>query len=407
MHLRSLLAVLLLAQAAVAADWPQYAGPTRNNVSPETELLKQWPEGGPKVLWSTALGEGFGGAAIAGSEVFVLDRPASGPEGKDSLRCFDLASGKELWSYTYDAPGKTSYNGSRAVPAVTAQHVFSVGPFGHFICLDRKTHQPVWQTQVIAAGVKLPPWAIAKSPLVYKDSVIVGTVEKNAGITAYEQATGKVLWKSETAHTAYSSPVLLEVGGQLQLVMTLENAIVGVSPDTGKQLWSFGAWKCNIPIPHPVSMGGGRLFVSAGYKAGSVMIEVSGSEVKELWRIAPGSQVHQPLVAGDAIYFNGTTNSTPREGIVCVDIASGEILWKSGAQPALQHNNLIAAAGVFYLLDASGSLNIVEPSREALKVVASAKLLGGRDIWAPMALSNGKLIIRDQSELKCLDISGR
>ena len=139
------------------ADWPQYAGPNRNAVSEEKGLLRSWPESGPAVLWTLPLGEGFGGPAIRDSQVFILDRTGADKSATDVLRCLELATGKELWSYSYAAPGKTGFNGSRAVPAVTEKYVYSVGPFGHFICLDRATHKVLWETNIIEPGTKLPP----------------------------------------------------------------------------------------------------------------------------------------------------------------------------------------------------------------------------------------------------------
>jgi len=407
-----LASVLLMSLPALArADWPQFAGPQRTNVSTEKGLLRSWPAEGPSVLWTLPLGEGFGGAAIRGSEVFVLDRTGLDQTATDVLRCLELTSGKELWSYSYPAPGKTGFNGSRAVPAVTEKHVFAVGPFGHFICVDRTTHQLVWEKEIKEPDAKLPPWAMAQSPLLYKNSVIVSPQGKSGGIAAYEQTTGKLLWQAAGVPSApYCSPTLLTIGGVEQIVLVHGNGASGVDPESGKILWTYGGWKCGIPIPHATLLDGQRLLITGGYRAGTAMIQLTkdaGSfSAKELWKIPQGSQIHQPIVVGSNIYFNGNTNET-QDGLVCLNATDGKICWQTGKAAKLDRGNLMLAEGLIYLLDASGTLRLVEPSAEAYKEVSSVKLLGGKDIWAPMALSDDKLVIRDQKQMKCLDIKAK
>jgi outer membrane protein assembly factor BamB len=135
----AILAVVALGVAA--ADWPHYLGPNRNATSPETGLARTWPEGGPEVLWSFPLGEGFGGPVVSQGKVYVADR-ISGE--KDVLRCIDLATGKEEWNFAYDAPGKQSHPGSRSLPSVDGDLIFFTGGFGHLHCVDKNTHQAVW-----------------------------------------------------------------------------------------------------------------------------------------------------------------------------------------------------------------------------------------------------------------------
>ena len=405
-------AVILTSLTGIAkADWPQFAGSDRNSMSKETGLLRSWPQAGPKVLWTFNLGEGFGGAAIRDGQVFLLDRTGatSKTTGSDVLRCMDLTGGKELWSYSYAAPGKTGFNGSRAVPAVTEKAVFAVGPFGDFNAIDRTTHKPLWTKTLMEPGFKMANWGIAQSPLIYKDLVIVSPQAKAGGLAAYDQATGELKWQAaDVPSTAYCSPLLLTIGGVEQIVLTHGKGVAAVDPSTGKLLWSYGGWKCGIPIPTVTQLDDGKLFVTGGYKAGSAMIQVTANagtfSATELWKIPQGSQIHQPILVDGALYFNGNTNDTPKEGLICLNPADGKIIWQSGPTPALDRCDLILADGMFYLQDAAGNLNLVQPNKEAFKLVSTVKLFAGKDIWAPMALTDGKLVLRDQTQMKCLDI---
>lgn len=428
--------VMAVASVSLAADWPQFAGIDRTATSPETGLFKTFPADGPKVLWTAPLGEGFGGPAIRDGEVYLLDRVGKDDAAKDIMRCLDLVSGKELWTYEYAAPGKmNSFNGSRAVPAVTEKYVLSVGPFGQLKCLDRKTHQLVWETSIIKGDVKLPMWAYAQNVLLYNDSAIVGT-QGPAGLTAFDQATGKVLWECKNVPgAAYSSPTLMTIGGKPQVVFAYGKGVTAVDPESGAKLWSFAGWNCQIPIPAPVLVSDGKVFITGGYKAGSVMIQVDGAEAKELWKIPQGSQIHQPIVVGGCIYFNGNTNEVT-DGLVCLDPADGKILWQTKEQkegkkkqpasapaaalpaapvapapttqgvvaPKMDKDDFIYADGRLWVIDAAGALDIVQPNRQGYKLVSSAPVLSGKQIWAPMALSDGKLVLRDQSQMKCVVI---
>ena len=156
---------------AAQADWPQFLGPDRNAAVENAPVAKSWPDGGPKRLWTLSLGEGFGGASIHGAEVFVLDRIE---EETDVMRCLDLDSGEEKWCVAYAAPGKNTYPGSRSVPSVDEEHVWSVGAFGHLSCINRSTHEIDWITNIIEEfDVDMPMFGIAQSPLIYEDLVIV------------------------------------------------------------------------------------------------------------------------------------------------------------------------------------------------------------------------------------------
>ena len=171
--------------AAWAADWPQYLGPERNSISPEEGLLRSWPEGGPEVLWTVGVGRGYGGPVVKDGKVYLLDRD---DEVGESLRCFDLSNGDELWNFAYDAPGSVMFPGSRSVPSVDGNRVYSCGHNGDLYCIDTNTHQPVWKANVWtdfggkppsnAGGFRsreagsFPIWAITQCPLVYGDLVI-------------------------------------------------------------------------------------------------------------------------------------------------------------------------------------------------------------------------------------------
>jgi outer membrane protein assembly factor BamB len=398
----------LVASMAAAADWPQFQGPDRNGISPETGLLHAFPEGGPKVLWTVKLGEGYGGPAIRDGKVYVLDRQEN---QRELLRCWDLATGKEEWSAPYDAPGTVDHNGSRSIPAVDEKYVFTVGVFGDFTCFSRADHKIVWQKNILKDFEgKKPGWAVAQSPVLYKDWVIVAPQSPTVGVAAFEKATGKVAWQSKTmGKMDYSSPLITQVAGQDQVVMENGPRVVGIDPANGEILWTYEGLPVKVAqVPCPTPIGDGRFFVSGGYDAGCAMFKVEKKDGKfaatELFKnMNCNAHIHNMILYKGFLYASCNTNSK-KDGLVCLDL-DGNVKWKTGNSPNLDKGNFIFADGVMYIMDgAGGQLRIVDPTPDGYKQLAEAKILEGKQIWAPMALSDGKLVCRDQGQMKCVDL---
>lgn len=417
------LAVLLAlcVTGPAAADWPQMAGPTRDNISTETGLARTWPEGGPRVVWTAPVGIGFGSPSIRDGKVYLLDRIG---ETQDSLRCFDLETGEELWHYAYDAPGSVSHDGSRTAPTVTADRVYTVGLLGHFTCLDLNTHQPVWSKNIRADfGQEVPGWGVAQAPALYKDLVIVAPQAPDAFVAAFNKDTGDIVWKTRAlGGLGYSTPVIATLCGVDQAVLVNApsgedvgtGSVNGISLEDGTVLWSYHNWKCKIPIPYATALPEDRLFITGGYKAGSAMIQLRRQDGKfsvwELFKTAEcGSQIQQPLFYQGHLYVNSNSNER-EDGMMCLTL-DGKILWKTRDNSAshfpatFERGPLLLADGLIFNLDGKrGDLHLIEPSPEAYRELAKAHVLDGKSLWAPMALSRGKLLVRSDEVLKCLDV---
>ena len=392
---------------AAGADWPQFMGPNGNGTSAEKGLLRAWPADGPKVLWTFAMGPGYGGAAIRDGKVYVLDRV---DKKKDVLRCLDLGSGKEEWTFSYDAPGEVNHEGSRSTPAVTENYVYTVGPFGHFHCLDRATHQVVWKKNLVTDyGTKPPRWAVGQSPLLYENLVVVAPQADLVGVVAFDQATGAEKWRSgEIGAMGYCSPMKITIDQVDQIVVFTPIGVAAVRASDGKLLWKY-THACKIPIPNVTALGGGRLFVTGAYLAGSAIIQVSQDgdkwTVKELASINQmGGHCHPALLWQDHLYLLCNINERS-DGMVCLDL-EGKVVWQTRKDPNLDKGgSILTADGLIYVMDGrTGELYIVEPSPQGFKSLGKATLLGGKEIWGPLALSEGKLVIRDQSQMKCVDL---
>lgn len=405
--------VLLAANQVFASDWPQYLGPDRNSVSGEKGLLRSWPAGGPKVLWTVPLGEGFGGPAVNDGKVYIYDRV---DDKVNVLRCLDLMTGKEEWTFNYEAPGSVSYDGSRSVPAIDGNRVYVCDVFGNLHCVDKNTHKALWNKNIWTdfGETELPKWALAQNPLVYEDMVIIASQTKEAGLVAYDKYNGNIIWKTPKlpGDAGYVSPKIVKINDEDHLVMISasryagsKGAVIGFNPKNGNLLWSYNGWKCKTPIPNVTEIGNNKLFVTGGYRAGGAIIQIEKDgnswTVKEIMFSKEfGTHVHPAILYKGHLYSQGTDNQV-RNGFMCMDL-KGNIKWKTGRKPGFDKGGFILADDMIISSDGGKMIYLIEPTPTEFKVLAKAELLDTKQSWAPLALSDGKLLIRDQKQMKCI-----
>ena len=437
-----LMVVLLVCIANIhAQDWPQYLGPNRNSTSTQQGILRSWPEKGPEMLWTVDVNTGYGGPVVKDGKVYLLDRD---DRVGDKMRCFDLSSGEELWNFEYEAPGSVMFPGSRSVPVVDENYVYSCGHNGDLYCIDINTHQPVWNKNVWTdfGGNELPIWAITQCPLIYGDLLIVAYIASQtpeAGVVAYDKLTGDMVWKTPPlGQETYVSPAVVQIDGEDHVVMVTSSTnpvsrpqaekvlgnVVGIEPLTGEVLWKYTGWDCHISVPSAVDAGNNKVLVVGGYELGALMIEVKkqadGSYgTTEVFRTEEfGDQTKPPILYNGYFYAQYGTNRT-RDGLTCMSM-DGEIMWKTKRDPDFNKGSMILADGLILATDGRKSLYLIEPDPFEFKPLAAAELLaeagtnsegialrvgGATQNWAPLALADGRLLIRDQTRLMCVKVA--
>ena len=413
--------IALSLTSIVAADWPSIYGPRRNHTSDQKGLLRAWPAEGPKVLWTVPLSAGFGGPAVLGGNVYLLDRDE---KVGDTLRVLDLASGKELWTFAYDAPGSFMFAGSRTTPTVDGELVYTVGPMGNLHAISTKTRKPAWQKNIwkdFGGAAQLPQWAIVQNPLIYGDLLIVATQTSEAGVVAYDKVTGELKWKSAALSgiPGYVTPSIVKIAGDDHLVMITAavgrgrnakgGSVNGLDPRSGNVLWTYTDWQCIIPVPQAVDAGEGRVLITGAYGAGSAMIKVEKKgdgtfAVSELFKNPDFGAHTQPPVLHDGHFYSHYTINERSDGLVAMSL-DGQIKWKTDQQPPFVRGGSILADGLLLMTDGNTKLYLVEPNPAGFKPLASAVILEAGDNWAPLALVDGKLLVRGQKELKVLQVA--
>jgi outer membrane protein assembly factor BamB len=429
----SIIAFLLVtfATSLNAQDWPQFLGPERNSTSPEKGILRSWPETGPEVLWTASIGIGYGGPVVKDGKVYLLDRDDN---VGDNMRCFNLSDGKELWNFSYESPGSVPFSGSRSVPVVEGNYVYSCGLNGDLYCIDINTHSPVWNKNVWTDfdGDRIPMFGISQCPLIHGDLLILASQAPEAGVVAYEKSTGIVKWSTPSIGPVGNvSPNIIKIDGVDHVVMvtaSLKNGngkVVGIDPLNGKILWEYANWQCEYPVPCAIDAGNNKVLVTGGYDLGALMLEVKkqadGSYVTtEVFRTVEfGDHTKPPLLIDGYFYAQYSTNDR-RDGLMCMSM-DGQIMWKTGREPGFDKGSMIVVDGLILASDGAKNLYLIKPDTTGFKPLAKAEVLGtkgsteenpmpgriGGSIqnWAPMALSDGRLLVRDKSRLMCVKVT--
>src|SRR5579871_3254520 len=298
------LRVSALWPATRGADWPQFRGPDRSNVSKETGLLRKWPSAGPKRLWSVPVEQGYAGAAIVGGRVYHHDYDAKKSEWM--VDCRSLATGQQIWQFREPREIRPNHAITRTVPAVDGRFVISLDPKAVLHCLDARTGKPVWRKSLVTEyQAAIPSWYNGQNPLQETDRVIVATGGA-AVMAALDKATGKEIWRTPNPgqiQMSHSSVMPATLGGVRQYLYGTLAGPLGVSAKDGKLLWTFPR-KFNVAVaPSPVAVDDERVFMTASYDAGSVMVRVrrEGSTFKTDslfdWKNNEwNSEVHTPIV---------------------------------------------------------------------------------------------------------------
>jgi outer membrane protein assembly factor BamB len=268
-------------------------------------------------------------------------------------------------------------------------------------------------------------WAISQCPVIYGDMLIVASQAPDAGVVAYNKNTGDVIWKTANlGNISYASPKVLKIHGEDHIVYVTSSTnrftdrdapltkgnVVGLDPKTGRTLWTYADWECIISVPCPVLIEDNKMLIVGGYDRGATMIQVNknanGSfETKELFTTLEfGDQTKPPLYHDGHFYAMFRTNSK-RDGLICMD-TNGNIKWKTLRDPSFDRGSMILADGLILASDGLNSLYLIEPSSTEFKPISSVELFtAGTQNWAPLALSDGKLLIRDQGKMLCLKVA--
>jgi len=400
--------------------WPRFRGAYFDNISrSKVSLLEQFPEGGPVIKWKVELGEGHAGAAIYKGSVYVLDYDEQ--ERADLLRCFSLETGEELWKRGYHINLKRNHGMSRTVPAVTEDHILTIGPRSHVMCVRRQDGEFVWGLNVeLEYGTEIPLWYTGQCPLIDDGKAIIAT-GGIALVVAMDIESGEVLWETPNPgnwQMSHSSIIPYTFGGVKMYVYSAYGGACGIAadgPDAGTILWETTAWNHQVVAPSPVCMPDGKIFLTAGYGAGSMVLQLTGpgprfnAEVIREYNAKEGLACEQQTPVGFDGHLLGILpkDAGPlRNQLVCVHPDDfTKVVWSSGQDKRFGLGPYMIADNKLFIVSDDGTLTIARPSTREYIELDTCRVMMGHDAWGPLAVADGYLVMRDSKSMVCLDMA--
>jgi outer membrane protein assembly factor BamB len=401
-----------------AADWPQWRGPDRTGVSRETGLLREWPEGGPKLLWKNEdVGKGFSTPSEAEGRVYLLGND----DDNEFVLALDAKNGKKVWSREIGKVGPNrgpQYPGARSTPTMAGDVLYALGSDGDLVCLETAEGKERWRKNLRTDFGGVPGnWAYSESPLVDGDKVVCTPGGKDATLVALDRKDGTVVWKAKVPGgdaAAYSSAIIARAGKVKMYVQFLGKGLVGVDAATGKFLWRYARSSlgsaANIPTP---VYHDGYVFSSTGQGQGGLVKLTAtddGVSAEEVW-----SSKQLSANIGGVVLVDGYLYGTSGKGdLFCAEFRTGEVKWEN---KSVGTASICYADGRLYLHGDGGTFR-VGPSSVALVEATPAgyKEKGRfrqpdrsrvRPAWPYPIVANGRLYLRDQNVLLCYDVKAK
>ncbi|RMF88824.1 MAG: polyvinylalcohol dehydrogenase [Planctomycetota bacterium] len=400
-----------------ADDWPQFHGPNRDNLCAETGLLQQWPDGGPKLLWTLkGLGKGYSTVSIVDGTLYTMgDRPTD-DGNRQFVLAFDLATRKELWACEVGDPHR---DGPRCTPTVDGDLVFALGTSGDLVCVEAKTGKLRWKKSLVDdfGGRMMSVWRFSESPLVDGEKVVCTPGAKDALLVALNKQTGETIWKTQAGDlgpagkdgAGYCSIVPATIEGARQYVTLVGRGAVGVDAETGKLLWHYNRIANSVAnITCPV-IKDNLIFVTTSYKTGCALIEIkrqgdtfTAQEVY-FYDYEHFNNHHGGVVlVGDSVYGGSGQN----KGILkCLDLKTGKILWEH--EPLGERSAAVLYAdGCLYFRYERGTVALVAADPTGFRLLGQFKapVVDG-PAWPHPVISDGKLYLRANDTLMCYEVS--
>jgi outer membrane protein assembly factor BamB len=381
-------------------DWPAFRGPHRNAISTEADWQSTWPADGPKRLWTADVGLGYSTVAVAAGKAYTLGHR----DGRETVYCFDAATGREVWKHTYEAAiiDNLHLGGPGATPTVDGDRVFTVGKEGHFHCFDAATGAVRWLVHFAKdLNVRTPEWGFTSSPLVQGKLVLVDV----AGLAAFQRDSGQLAWRAETQRAGYGSPIALEqpngstwiaalTNDALTIVRLVDGATVASHPWTSDYTTS-----ASTPV-----LCGRALFVSTGYGAGCTLLDLVDGRLNVLYRNKEMSNHMCSSVFwnGHLYGIDGNSHNARQCKLVCLDATTGKRKWE---QRGFGCGALMLADGKLIIQADDGNLTIARADPSGYEELARTRPFDGHT-WTMPTLARGRIYCRGESgELVCLDVA--
>jgi outer membrane protein assembly factor BamB len=380
--------------------WTNFRGPNRDGHYDEMAVLTQWPAGGLVPIWKQPIGIGYASFVVADGRAYTLEQRRR----QEVVVAYDIATGREIWKQAWNAEFNDSTgDGPRSTPTWDDGRIYALGATGELRCLEAKSGSVIWGKNILSDnGASNLPWAMAASPLVFDDKVIVlpgGSAGKS--VVAYNKMTGARLWNSQNDAQAYVSPMLVNLAGRRQIVVVSASRVMGLVPEDGSLLWSL-SWDTDmgINVSQPIPVDKNRFFISSGYGKGAALVEISGSG-KTLNARAVWENINMKNKFNSSVLYQGHVYGLDEGILTCLNVNTGERKWKGGRYG---YGQVLLAGGNLIVSSDTGDLALVKASPDQYSEVARFTALQGKT-WNYPAIAGGKLLVRNATEMAAFNIA--
>jgi outer membrane protein assembly factor BamB len=385
------------ALAQTEANWPQWRGPNRDGISKDTGLLKQWPTGGPPLVWkATGAGRGYSSFSIANGKLYTMGLRGD----REFVIAFDIATGKEAWATAHGSAFRNDRgDGPRGTPTIDGDRLYALGGNGDLSALDARTGMIIWSKNVLREfGWQNIQWGISESPLVLGNKVLVNAGGRGASIVAFNKTDGSVIWKSQSDEPGYSSGMPLDVNGLTQVVFFTASRALGLDSKDGRLLWEYERPANNVANVATPIIRANRIFISSDYGTGGGVIEIKpDNKAQEIYFNKDMRNHHSSSVlVGDYLY--GFSSSV----LTAMKFDTGEVAWKDRS---VGKGSLVYADGNLYCFSENGVVGLVEATPTGYKEKGRFRIQqDSLPTWAHPVVAGGRLYLRDQDTIYAYDV---
>ena len=385
------------ALAQTEANWPQWRGPNRDGISKETGLLKQWPTGGPPLVWkATGAGRGYSSFSIANGKLYTMGLRGD----REFVIAFDIATGKEAWATAHGSAFRNDRgDGPRGTPTIDGDRLYALGGNGDLSALDARTGKIIWSKNVLREfGGQNIQWGISESPLVLGNKVLVNAGGRGASIVAFNKTDGSVIWKSQSDEPGYSSGMPLDVNGLTQVVFFTASRALGLDSKDGRLLWEYERPANNVANVATPIIRANRIFISSDYGTGGGVIEIKpDNKAQEIYFNKDMRNHHSSSVlVGDYLY--GFSSSV----LTAMKFDTGEVAWRDRS---VGKGSLVYADGNLYCFSENGVVGLVEATPTGYKEKGRFRIQqDSLPTWAHPVVAGGRLYLRDQDTIYAYDV---
>jgi outer membrane protein assembly factor BamB len=389
--------------------WRMWGGAQRDFRATSVGLFKPGGEklaNPPKKIWERQLGDGYAAIAMEDKTLYTAYRR----DATDVIAALDANTGNPVWEFTYAAPFKNSYSegagpGPYAMPQVIGDRVVTASGIGQIHSLNKSDGKRVWSLDLYKDyGATRLGFGYSSHALPYKDSLILAAGGSNHGVLKVRQSDGGVIWSKHSLENAHSSPLLINVDGQPQVVLLLAQEVIGFDPEGGDILWRHPhATQNGLAISTPVWGEGNVLFISTAYSGGARALQLTRNgdktDVRELWH-NPRIQSHfgSAILQGGYVYLSSGQSA----GILtAVELQTGRIAWQVRDFVKAQ---LVSADGRLLILDEEGNFGVGLATPEGFQNQGQWPLLS-RTAWSPPTVVGNRMYVRDRKVIMALEFS--